>query len=211
MPEKLNLASFTAQTYALGPGLRAALWVQGCVLNCPACIVPEWQVSVNNLVVDVNQVYEWIIESPAITGLTISGGEPMLQAAALNELIDLVKKERDLDIVCYSGYPLENLLKQMINNREIARLLDNLDVLIDGPYIQKWDDNKGLRGSSNQRIHYLTPRLKYFDFENAPRTAEFQIFNHEMILVGVPPQGVLPAFEDVSRQLHNMRLAGAEV
>ena len=197
----LNLASFTASTRALGPGLRSAIWVQGCALHCPGCIVPEWQEKVNNLLLTVDQVADWIYSTPSISGLTISGGEPTLQAEALCELIMRVKKRRDLDVICFTGYPLEYLMGQMAAHPAISQLLDLLDVLIDGPYIQKLDDNKGLRGSSNQRIHHLTPRLSYFDFENAPRSAEFHIFNREMILVGVPPRGVLPAFEDVSRQL----------
>ena len=96
---------------------------------------------------------------------------------------------------------LENLIKQIPEHPEIGTLLDQLDVLIDGPYIHKLDDNKGLRGSSNQRIHYLTNRLSGFDFETTPRTAEFQIRDGEMIMAGVPPTGILTAFESVSNQI----------
>jgi anaerobic ribonucleoside-triphosphate reductase activating protein len=197
----LNIASFTPLTQSLGPGKRAALWVQGCPIHCPGCIVPEWQENRMNTLFPVPEISQMILSAPAISGLTLSGGEPTLQAEALAALLNDVKKQRDLNVICYSGFTLEVLIKRIADVPAIGQLLEQLDVLIDGPYVRKLDDNRGLRGSSNQRIHYLTERLKYFDFESAPRQAEFQFVNGDLLLAGVPPLGVLPAFEELARNV----------
>jgi anaerobic ribonucleoside-triphosphate reductase activating protein len=197
----LNLASFTPLTQSLGPGNRAALWVQGCPFSCPGCIVPEWQVKRENILVSVNEVSQQILSSPAISGITISGGEPMLQVEALSFLLTEIKKQRDLNVICFTGFTLEVLIKKMADTPAIGSFLEQLDVLIDGPYIRQLDDNRGLRGSSNQRIHHLTDRLSCFDFESAPRTAEFQFTNGDLLLAGVPPYGLLPVFEEISQKI----------
>jgi len=197
----INIASFIPQTQALGPGIRAALWVQGCPFRCRGCIVPEWQIDVPNQVVKNDVIADWILNSPAITGLTISGGEPIFQARALINLIRKVKQHRNLDIISFSGYTLSQLINRIQLYPEIGEYLDLLDVLIDGPYVKELDDNLGLRGSSNQKIHQFTPRLAYYNFETAPRNVEFFINNHNIILAGVPPHGILDMLQGVSTGL----------
>ena len=75
-----NLAAFQSQTRALGPGVRAAIWVQGCQLRCRGCIAPDWIPQTEAQLVPVAHLAERILQIPALQGLTISGGEPMLQA-----------------------------------------------------------------------------------------------------------------------------------
>jgi anaerobic ribonucleoside-triphosphate reductase activating protein len=210
MNDYLNLASFTPLTEALGPGKRAAVWVQSCPFHCPGCIVPEWQESKINALIPIRTLAEWILSSPGINGITISGGEPMAQAEVLSSLLTELKQYRDLDVICFSGYTIEQLIKNIPAQPAIGQLLDQVDVLIDSPYIKKLDDNRGLRGSSNQRIHHLTHRLSFFDFENTPRSAELQFFNGEMLLAGVPPYGILTAFNEIKKQI-NRSLMPVEV
>jgi anaerobic ribonucleoside-triphosphate reductase activating protein len=204
----LNIATFIPQTMSLGPGLRAALWVQGCPFRCPGCIVPEWQTLVSNQIETVDEISRWIINTPAIEGLTISGGEPILQAKGLTALLEKIKDKRDINVISYTGYTLERLMSLSSKTSGIGQYLDHLDVLIDGPYIKDLDDNKGLRGSSNQRIHYLTQRLSYYDFENTPRRAEFHINNNSVILTGVPPKGIMDVFNGITHQIQNLKLNG---
>lgn len=89
-------------------------------------------------------------------GITISGGEPFLQAA---ELADMLRKVADLSgekpgVIIYTGYTLEEL-ETLPGAQELLALTD---ILIDGPYIRELDDGKSLRGSSNQRVHFLSDR-----------------------------------------------------
>ena len=196
--DSINLAAFLPQTFALGPGSRAALWVQGCPFQCPGCISPEWQSESPHQSLKVNQIVEWITNTPSISGLTISGGEPFQQAGPLSLLISKIKLTRDLNIIVYSGYTLEQLIKRIPHSPEIGLLLDQIDVLIDGPYQNNLDDNKGLRGSSNQRVHHITTRLSGFDFNNTPRTVEFHIQNNSIVLAGIPPAGILQLFQGLT-------------
>jgi anaerobic ribonucleoside-triphosphate reductase activating protein len=196
--KQINVASFVPQTQSLGPGLRAALWVQSCPFRCRGCIVPEWQLDLPNQLVKIEEAAGWIINSPGITGLTISGGEPIMQAKPLVELIRIVKKWRNLDIISFTGFTLSQLINRIHLFPEIGEYLDLLDVLIDGPYVKELDDNRGLRGSSNQKIHHLTDRLSNYNFESAPRTVEFFINNQDIVLAGIPPHGILDILNGVA-------------
>jgi anaerobic ribonucleoside-triphosphate reductase activating protein len=155
---------------------------------------------VDQQLVSVEEVSEWILQSPAITGLTLSGGEPLAQAKPLVALIKKIKQSRDINLISFTGYTLGQLLNRINLYPEIGLYLDLMDVLIDGPYVRDLDDNKGLRGSSNQKIHHLSNRLAWFDFENSPRQVEFHIGHNQITMAGVPPHGILPVLEDVVYQ-----------
>ena len=140
---------------ALGPGLRYVVWVQGCPFRCPYCETPEGRSFSPNILIDVNELTQDIISRPEIEGITISGGEPMEQAGLLADLLNQVLARRpDLNVISYTGYQIEQL-----KTDDALRFISYLDVLIDGPYIHEKNDNLGLRGSSNQRVHFLTDRL----------------------------------------------------
>ena len=86
-----------------------------------------------------------------IDGVTISGGEPFLQAKELYKLVDYIKRNITDDIIVFSGYKIEEL-KQM-QSTYVDKTLDLIAVLIDGEYVDEQNDGIGIRGSSNQRIH----------------------------------------------------------
>jgi anaerobic ribonucleoside-triphosphate reductase activating protein len=189
--KKLNLAAVCRKTRALGPGARAVVWVQGCPFRCKGCISPDWIPFITANDYHPQALSEALLADPEISGITISGGEPVMQATALIDFIEHGRKIRDITIIMFSGYFYENLLA-FPERSPIQRLLKLVDVLIDGPYAEKLNNNLGLRGSSNQRIIHLTERLRGFDFENQYRQTEIQIFNGDIFFVGVPPVGVLP-------------------
>jgi anaerobic ribonucleoside-triphosphate reductase activating protein len=184
--EILNVAATCSATRTLGPGLRAVAWVQGCFFRCPGCIAPGWIPIQPARLVRVEELADELLIHPGVTGITFSGGEPMLQPGSLARLARLVRTRRDVDIICFTGFSLSHL-RRTPPVPGVQDLLDQVDVLIDGPYIEQLNDNKGLRGSSNQRIHYLSDRLKGIDFENDLRKVEIQFHEEQMMLVGVPP------------------------
>ncbi len=84
-------------------------------------------------------------------------------------------------------------------------LLAEIDVLVDGLFIAALNDNQGLRGSANQRIHYLTPRLNTYFLEEIPRRAEIQMQDGQAFLVGVPPKGMGIAFSSAIQKFRSQR------
>jgi anaerobic ribonucleoside-triphosphate reductase activating protein len=137
------------------------------------------------------------IDLDSIDGITLSGGEPMEQAAGLAALIHLARRRKDLDLICFTGYLYERLVNNP-PNRGVPELLQEVDVLIDGPFIQSLNDSVGLRGSSNQRVIHLTSRLREHDLESQSRRVEVTIRRGELALVGIPTPGILSSLEEAS-------------
>lgn len=187
----LNIAAIAARTQALGPGPRGAIWVQGCPLHCAGCLAPNWIPFVPATQLKPEEVLERL-DLDSITGMTFSGGEPMEQAAGLAELIRLARGKKDLDLICFTGYRYEKLLKNP-PNEGVAELLAEVDVLIDGPFVQALNDSRGLRGSSNQRIIHLTAKLKEYNLESQTRTVEITVTDGELAFIGIPTPGVISA------------------
>lgn len=198
----LNIANIAARTQALGPGMRAAVWVQGCPLNCPGCLAPNWIPFVAAMRLRPEEVLEKL-DLDRITGMTFSGGEPIEQAAGLAALVRLARQKRDLDLICFTGYRYERLLKNP-PNAGVAELLAEVDVLIDGPFVQSLNDSVGLRGSSNQRVIHLTSRLKDHNFGSQRREVEINITNGELAFIGIPTPDILSAMERANADIERM-------
>ncbi|MFD0684379.1 4Fe-4S single cluster domain-containing protein [Actinomadura fibrosa] len=189
-------------TRALGPGRRSAVWVQGCPFRCPGCLAPEWIPDRPARRVEPAVLAAELLADPAVTGLTFSGGEPMEQAAGLAETARLARRDRPgLTLICFTGYRLERLRSRPPggggDGDGVAALLGEVDVLIDGQYVAARDDDRGLRGSSNQRVHHLTDRLRDADAELAggPRKVEIRVRDAGAALfVGVPSRAIAAAY-----------------
>ena len=196
----LRLFARQSPTRVLGPGQRAVIWVQGCRFACPNCIVPEsWDESAGELV-PVTEVANWILAQPDLEGITISGGEPLLQAEALADLIDLVKSRANLGVVCYTGYGWEHLQQQ--GRPKQKDLLQRVDLLIDGVYMEGQHGDLLWRGSTNQRLLPLSDRYRDLVKQKLgaeERSAGLEFFleaTGEIQFVGVPKQpNFRPEFE----------------
>lgn len=131
-----------------------------------------------------------VLDIPGIEGLTISGGEPMLQARGLCETIRIVRQQREFSVICYTGFTLENL--RSIHVPCIDRFIATIDVVIDGPYIDELNNNKGWRGSSNQRIHFLSGLYhdREEEFLHRQRDIEIHLFERHYLLVGIKPKNL---------------------
>lgn len=165
----INVAAEMPESVANGPGLRYVLWVQGCRLSCPGCFNPDFQPLVNNRLVSVASLLQRILELDRIEGVTFTGGEPVLQARSLYYLAAELKR-RGLSIVCFSGYTLAELEERGPYTRG---LLAMTDILIDGRYERNRRAPLLWRGSSNQRVHFLSER--YAAYSNAVETGGSQV------------------------------------
>ncbi len=144
--------------YTLGIGSRIAIWVSGCNKKCPNCANPElWEQQPSQKIEEPHlyKILQEIIDKNQVDGITISGGEPFDQKEDLYELVTHIKqKNKQMEILCYTGYEKEQIEQDQINKK----ILQKIDILIDGKYIDEKNDNKiPLRGSTNQKIYYLTP------------------------------------------------------
>jgi anaerobic ribonucleoside-triphosphate reductase activating protein len=198
LPVNLQVAETCVGTRALGPGLRSVAWVQGCPFHCHGCIAPEWIPRRPAREVRPSDLAAELLADPGVTGFTFSGGEPMAQATGLAEVIKIARRQRDLTLICFTGYRLTEL-RDRPPGPGVAELLGQTDVLIDGRYVAARNDGRGLRGSSNQRVHLLTARLAHAAAELAsgPRRAEIRLRSRSALLVGVPGRAVAEAFDRV--------------
>jgi anaerobic ribonucleoside-triphosphate reductase activating protein len=194
----INVAETCVGTRALGPGLRSAAWVQGCPFDCRGCIAPEWIPQRRAREMTAEELAGELLADADVTGLTFSGGEPMLQAAGLAEVARIARGERDVTLICFTGFRFEELL----DIPGAASLLSEADVLIDGRYVQARDDDRGLRGSANQRVHHLTGRLAGagYDFIGGLRRAEVRIHGTEALMVGVPSRTLKAVWRTVGKE-----------
>lgn len=182
----LNIANYYIGTQALGPGLRSVVWVQGCPFHCPMCYSASWIPQKAALLFQPEDLAEILTADPKVSGVTISGGEPLLQARLVIRLIDEIKKIKPhYTLILYTGFKREKIIL-LENNDPKRRLITLIDVLIDGFYINGLNNNLGLRGSTNQNIWYMTDRLRNFDFETLKRENEIIVKDGEIHFIGVP-------------------------
>lgn len=191
MSHELVVSRIADSTRVLGPGLRAVIWVHGCPLRCPGCIAPEDLPFDGGVRWHLPELAARLGSLPVeVTGLTLSGGEPTAQAAALAELVDLLRADRDWSVMAFSGFPLTRLRRS--SDAGIHALLDQLDILVDGPYLEARHADVLWRGSDNQQVHYLTDRHRPPEFDRGAGV-EVVVDRGSVQWVGVPS---VPGFRE---------------
>ena len=147
---QIRLAGIEPESIVDGPGYRFAVFVQGCPHACPGCHNPKTHDVEGGYLGDTDQIIEKLGRNPLIRGVTLSGGEPMLQPKPLAE-IARAAKQKGLSVWCYTGFTLEFLQKESREDR--MELLNLVDVLVDGPYMAHERSLDLLYcGSKNQRL-----------------------------------------------------------
>ena len=146
---KLNLSDIITDSIVDGPGIRATIFAQGCPHHCPGCHNPHtWEFGAGHDI-EPEVVVSMIRANPLCRGVTLSGGEPFAQPEAFAQLAQLCK-EAGLEVASYTGYTFEQLLE---GTPQQKKLLESVDVLIDGPFLQAEKSLEiAFRGSRNQRI-----------------------------------------------------------
>ena len=151
---KIRLATPNIQTDSVvdGEGIRAVIWTQGCPHHCPGCHNPETHSFTSGYVVDTSYIKEQIKNLDSHTGITLSGGDPLMQVEACLELAQYAK-DLGLDVWCYTGFTFEELMLAMKTKPIIKEFLSCIDVLVDGKFhLEEKTYDAVFRGSKNQRI-----------------------------------------------------------
>lgn len=146
----LNIAGIVEESIVDGPGIRYVVFTQGCPHHCPGCHNPETHSFSGGHFISVEDIFTQFQQDALLKGITFSGGEPFCQPEPLVELAKLVHG-MGKDVAVFTGYTYEELIK--MEDPAIRALLDETDLLIDGPYLE---DLRNLelrfRGSENQRL-----------------------------------------------------------
>ena len=146
---KISILDIIDGTVVDGPGFRLSIYCAGCSHRCNGCHNPQsWDIA-NGREMDVEELMQVVKDSP--WSVTFSGGDPFFQAEGFAQLARRIKAETSKTIWCYTGYTLEALVQE--NDPWKMELLRNIDVLVDGPFLQEQrDEQLRFRGSANQRI-----------------------------------------------------------
>ena len=179
---KLNLYKKVSSTKVLGKGNRFGLWLQGCKKECFNCLVKDsWEIGVGEDIEIEELANE--VNSLNLDGITISGGEPLLQDKELSCFLDLLDDR--LNIILYTGFKFEEI--------KDFESIKKVDLLIDGEYIDTLNNDAPLVGSINQRVIVLSEKgielAQYMqNLEN--REIEIEIVNEGIFVIGVPPKNL---------------------
>jgi anaerobic ribonucleoside-triphosphate reductase activating protein len=208
MATEINLHRMISHTKALGPGTRAVLWFQGCEKRCPGCMSEESRDPALGRRVPVDVLYARVASLRDIEGITVSGGEPFLQAGGLCALLRKLRENTKLGVILYTGYYLEEL--RAARAPEIDEILSGLaDIVIDGPYVDALNDGKALRGSANQSVHFLTDRYVETKalFDENKRDIEMRVSPDEVFFIGVPDKDAFAALKEAAENPRRRRCA----
>lgn len=148
----INVAGIVRESIVDGPGFRFVIFCQGCPHGCKACHNPDTHAFKDNKLMKVDELFESIMKPRMGKGVTFSGGEPFCQAASFAKLGEKLKAA-GIDILIFTGYEYEELIKLSEKNASIMKLIKMADYIIDGRYEEELRDlSLKFRGSSNQRI-----------------------------------------------------------
>lgn len=159
----MRYAGLIKNDLAAAPGVCVSFFVQGCPLRCPGCHNPEswdFEGGMEFSAKTLNDILTSLSANGIERPLCIMGGEPLCtENLFLTTLIikEVRQQKPNVKIYLWTGYTYEELLFKKTSDPKLEYILDNIDCLIDGPFIQEEKDiTLQMRGSRNQRIIYLT-------------------------------------------------------
>jgi anaerobic ribonucleoside-triphosphate reductase activating protein len=150
----VRIAGYYHNSLTEGPGRRSSVLFQFCPLKCKGCWTPQLHSKEAGALISVEKLAELLLDPKyERDGVTILGGEPFAQPEGLNALVKALRSKNCPHIVCYSGYTLEVLREKAVKQPAIGAALNEIDVLIDGAYVESLSSSAGLwTGSGNQRV-----------------------------------------------------------
>ena len=120
---KFRLADIVEDSIVDGPGIRIAVFTQGCPHHCPGCHNAHTHDPSGGRDADTDEIFERIAKNPLLSGVTLTGGEPFAQCEAMAEIARRAK-ERHLHVMAYSGYLVGTL--DRFNNAKRAEERDRV-------------------------------------------------------------------------------------
>jgi anaerobic ribonucleoside-triphosphate reductase activating protein len=153
---KVKISGMIKESIVDGPGIRFVVFAQGCSHKCPGCHNPHTHDFNEGTLVEADAIIKNVLNSKNIDGVTFSGGDPFFQSDGFEYIAKRLKKE-NVHILAYTGYSYE----QIVRDEKMKKLLESLDILVDGPFIKEEKTHKlAFRGSRNQRIINVKTSIK---------------------------------------------------
>lgn len=148
----IRIAGIIKESIVDGPGIRLVVFTQGCRHHCTGCHNPETHSFDSGTFMETDEIVQMVLKNPLLDGITLSGGDPFEQAEACAELAIKVRK-LDLNVITYTGYTFEDLVKGFSKKKGWKELIHVTDILVDGRFeLERRNLLLKFRGSENQRI-----------------------------------------------------------
>ncbi|MGL4847917.1 MAG: anaerobic ribonucleoside-triphosphate reductase activating protein [Clostridium sp.] len=152
MGKKVRLAGICYESLVNGPGMRRVFFSQGCKHKCDGCFNPDTHSFNDGEEFDMDDLIKDVLENPLLKGVTFSGGDPFERAEEFSYMAKVFRRE-NLNVWAFTGYTIEEILEISKERDGFKEFLENIDVLVDGKFIQALaKEGLKFRGSSNQRI-----------------------------------------------------------
>lgn len=187
----LYIHDIIKKTLSNGPYERYCIWFQGCIRRCLGCFNPKThdlengkKIKILTLINDILKIKE------NIEGITISGGEPLLQIKGLINLLMEIRKKTNLGIILLTGFEKNEL----ISLKEYKTLVKLIDCIVYGPFVLEKKVNYGLVGSSNKRFIFSTERYTKEQITSSPISELIIDSNGDIYISGVKPSIFLKGY-----------------
>lgn len=212
MSRTLTVSRIHRPVTALGPGRRVGLWVAGCSLGCTGCIATDTWSSEAGVVMPVAEVASMLTDAfgddETLTGLTVSGGEPLEQGPAVRDLIESLRSSvaglpgrspgaaSEVDVLLYSGWSRGRA------DREAPWIPGVVDAFIPEPFVQSRAPGGVWRGSANQPLLLFTDlaRARYRSADDAAPTLQVSVAGGRLWTIGVPRPGDMNRMLELAQQ-----------
>lgn len=181
----LRLHAIEWNSCANGPGMRAVFWTQGCTLGCPGCFNPQTHPHGGGTMHPAENLLAELTRRSDLQGITLTGGEPLQQPAAVANLLRLVRTHTDLSVVMFTGYSSVEIGRTAL----FTAIAGQCDAIIAGRYNHKLakGENPGLVSSANQELILITNRYQAGDFRQLPEGEVWIAADGSVSLSGVSP------------------------
>ncbi|MCD9152793.1 4Fe-4S single cluster domain-containing protein [Aeromicrobium duanguangcaii] len=191
---RLKINRIAAPVTSLGPGRRLGLWVQGCTIGCAGCASTDTWEAAGGVVRPVEQLVPELadrLDQHELSGLTISGGEPLQQATSLTALLTRMRRIGALesrDVLLFTGYAWSRA------QRIGPRVLDLVDAVVSGPYVASRPGDGNLLASGNQEMTLLTDLARTRFARPDTRRIQVGQSSGNLVMAGLPDAGDLDRF-----------------
>ena len=188
----MRLARTHDHVTALGPGKRFGIWFQGCNIGCGGCLAHETWEADAGVETSADSLIESIGSSDEYSGVSISGGEPLMQANELRQFLEVLRNSYpDLSVLLFTGHSETRVTETY------SWLFGLVDALVCGPYEASQAGGEHWRGSTNQTVWFssrvVAKSLRAWIELDGPQHLQMGTSETGVWIVGIPRPGDLTA------------------